>query len=801
MRISYHWLVAILGVDPGLDRVLRALTLGGLEVEHVEHVGSHLRDVHVAEVLSARPHPSSKNPLTLVTVDAGEGPVEIVCGAPNVPPPGGKVCLARPGATLHDKKGQAFTLEARSVAGIVSPGMLCAEDELGLGTDHTGLLVLDASLPKGTPLATLPGLTDTILTLNVTPNRGDALSHRGVARDVAALLGLSWAPPPVASPLRTLEAPTDAFVTVEVREGSRCPRYMAAVLRGVTVGPSPLFERVRLTRLGIRPINNVVDVTNLVMLETGQPLHAFDLAALRGGRVVVRCAAEGETLLTLDGREQALTPDDLVIADAERPLALAGVMGGEHSGVHASTRDVLLECAHFEPRAIRRTARRLGLHTESSHRFERGTDLTAMPEVTARAVERLCALSGASAARGTVDVYPVPHVPVPVALRVSRVQALLGVSVTRDEAAQALTALGFGVHAEGDTLAVTTPAHRSDVAREVDLIEEVLRVRGIDTVPAVLPPTRGARAGSTRDWHVRRRLREVLTALGLDEAIHMVFTSAADLARLGLDAGAAIRLANPLSEERSHLRPSLLPGLVGAVALARRRGEARVRLFELGAVFAPSDQALPREETRLGVVLAGPRDAWLQRPDDVDFYDLKGLLEELVERTTLLPAHFDREGAAPPWAHPRRWARVRVEETLVGHLGAAHPDVIERAELGRSVILAELDAAVLGVPRRAPRAKAPSRFPAVRRDVALLLPQHVPAAEVLARLRALAGPLCESVFLFDRYQGPELPPEHHSLAFSLTFRADDRTLLDSEVEALCEAVTQGARATFGAVQR
>lgn len=801
MRISYHWLTTLLGADPGLDRVTAALTLGGLEVEHVEHVGAHLRGVFVAEVVSSRPHPTSKNPLTLVTVDAGEGPAEIVCGAANVPAPGGKVALAKLGATVLDKKGVPFTLEARPVAGVVSAGMLCAEDELGLGTDHAGILILDGSLAKGTALAELPGMVDALLTLNVTPNRGDALSHRGVARDVAALLGLPWNPPPIPAPAWVLAERTASVLAVEVRDTWRCPRYAAAVVSGVTVRPSPLAERVRLTRLGVRPINNVVDVTNLVMLETGQPLHAFDLAEVKGARIVVRRATDGEKLLTLDGAEQTLTADDLVIADAERPLALAGVMGGEHSGVHATTRDIVLECASFEPRGVRRTARRLGFHTESSHRFERGTDLVAVADVAALAVSMFTALAGGATADGLVDVYPVPYAPTPIPLRPARVGELLGVDVSREESVRVLTALGCAVRDDGDALSVTSPAHRSDLVREVDLIEEVARVRGVDQIPPLLPPTRGARAGATRDWKVRRKLRETLTALGLDEAIHMVFTSRDDLTRVGLDAGAAIRLANPLSEERSHLRPSLIPGLANAAALARRRGEHRVRLFELGSVFAPSTAGLPHEDTRVGAVMAGPREAWLQRPDDVDLYDLKGLVEELVERLTNAPATFDREGDAPSWAHPRAWARVRVGDVTVGHVAAAHPDVVERADLVRSTVFAELDAAPLGVTRQALAAKAPSRFPSSRRDVALLLAKDVPAGEVLARLRALAGPLCESVALFDRYLGSELPEGHHSLAFALTFRADDRTLQEAEVDALCEAVTRGAREAFGAAQR
>ncbi len=797
MRISYHWLVTLLGTDPGLDRVVAKLTLGGLEVEDVSHVGAHLRDVVVAEVLSSRAHPTSKNPLTLVTVNAGEGPMELVCGAPNVPAPGGRVALAKLGATVFDKKGEPFKLEARPVAGVVSAGMLCAEDELGLGGDHGGILILDDTVPVGTPLSAIPGLEDHLLTLNVTPNRGDALSHRGIAREVAALFGIPWQAP--APSVRSTAG--GVGVTVDVRDAQRCPRYMAASVEGVTLGPSPLHLRVRLHRLGVRPINNVVDVTNLVMLETGQPLHAFDRAELRGGRIVVRAAAEGEKLLTLDGVERSLSGDDLVIADDERALALAGVMGGEHSGIQGSTRDVVIECASFDARGVRRTARRFGMHTESSHRFERGTDFDGLPAALALATSMLSELAGATAVSNVLDVCATPRVAPTVTLRSGRATALLGVEITRDEEKKILAGLGFGVTEVDGGLAVTVPAHRSDVSREVDLIEEVARVWGMDRIPPTLPPTRGARAGARRDWHLRRKLRDVACAVGLDEAVHMIFIAPKEVTALGFDLTATVPLANPLSEERSVLRPSLLPKLVVAAGLARKRGEQRVRLFELGAVFGHSDEALPREETSLGFVMAGPRDAWLARPEEVDLYDLKGAVEELVERMTNVPAGFDREGDAPSWAHPRAWARVLVNGRPAGYIAAAHPDVVERADLGRSVVLGELDAAALGVTGRRLAAKAPSKFPSSRRDVALLVKRDVPAGEVLTALRTLAGPLCESVSLFDRYEGAELPEGTHSLAFALTFRADDRTLLDTEVDAIFATVTRGAHERFGAAQR
>lgn len=807
MRVSHSWLCELLRVDPAslpVSRVAEALTLGGLEVEAVEHCGAALADVRVAAVVSSRPHPSSKNPLTLVTIDPGDGTTpEVVCGAPNVPAPGGRVAFAPVGATVLDKDGKPFTLLAKPLAGIVSAGMLCAEDELGLGTDHGGIVILPDHLSPGTPMSSLPGLVDAVLTLNVTPNRGDALSHLGVARDVAALLDLA---PPALPHLTAADAvdASEPAVAVEVHAPTLCPRYVAATVEGLTVRPSPLALRVRLHRLGVRPINNLVDVTNLVMLETGQPLHAFDRRNVRGGRIVVRRAAAGEMLKTLDGIERALTHDDLVIADGEGPVALAGVMGGDGSAVADDTTAVVLEVASFAPAAVRRTARRLGMHTESSHRFERGTDAAALGDVALRAATLLAQLGGGTLRGAMVDVSAPATAPAPIVLRTARVEHLLGVDIAPAQQARSLRALGFGVVAsdDGATLAVTPPSWRSDMAREVDLIEEVGRVYGFDKIPTSLPPTRGARAGATRDWSLRRRLRGTLVELGLDEAIFPVFIAARDIEAVGMSPAEGVRLSNPLSEERAILRPSLLPRLVAAVGLARRRGESRVRMFELGAVFSPDDASvLPRETTRVGIALAGPRDAWLERPEEVDFYDLKGLVEELCERATGAAPRFVPCAEAPAWAHPRAAAEVWLGEVRVGTMGLLHPDVVTRADLGRPALVAELDAAALGVTLRTPQAKAPPRFPAVRRDVALCVRRAVPAADLVAALSALAGPFCTSVALFDRYVGKELPEGTHSLAFTLTFRADDRSLQDAEVDAFAAAAVQGAGERFDAQRR
>lgn len=803
MIFSYHWLCTLLGVDPGLDRVVERLTLSGLEVEHVAREGAHLDDVSVAKVLSTRPHPNSKNPLTLVTIDRGHGaePLEVVCGASNVPAPGGLVAFARVGAKVLTRDGAPFTIEARPVAGVMSEGMLCAEDELGLGSSHEGILILtDEGAPVGARLSEMHGMVDQLLTLNVTANRGDVLSHRGLAREIAALFDLRQPDAPVTFDGVALEVEAASLVDVQVRDASLCPRYAAAVLRGVRVGPSPLWARVRLSRLGVRSINNVVDVTNLVMLETGQPLHAFDRDALRGGRVEVRRARAGERMLTLDGVERSLSEDDLLICDGEGPIALAGVMGGEHSGVSTATKDIVLECAVFDPRTVRRTARRLGMHTESSHRYERGIDASAVPLVIARCMALFSKLAGATPARGFVDLVAAPAVPREIPLRLERQRALLGVSVDASESASILRRLGCAVRVEGDALFATVPPHRNDLHIEVDLIEEVARVWGYERVPATLPGSRGAPAGATRDFHARRAARELATALGFDEAIHFTFISPRECASLGFDPDRCVRITNPLSEERSVMRPSLLPKLVGSIAHARRHGEQRVRLFEVGSVFAPSAEALPEEQTRLALVMAGPRDAWLSRADEVDFYDLKGVVEELVVQATGEEARFHREGELPAWAHPRASACVRVGGADVGFIAALHPDAVEGADLGRGAVVAELSLAGVSTRLHAPVARAPSRQPASRRDVSLLVSTRHDAQAITEALRESAGLLCQSVTLVDRYQ-QGLAPEHHALTFALVFRGDERTLLDAEVDAATQCAVDEAARRFEATRR
>ncbi len=810
MLVSYRWLTELLGEDPSVERAAKLLTSAGLQVENVTRVGERLRPIVVASVVSSRPHPTSKNPLTLVTVDTGGSRVEVVCGAPNVPAAGGLVCFAPVGASVLDRKGQPFTLEAKPVAGIVSVGMLCAEDELGIGTDHAGIVVLARGTAGASLLDAVPALGDSILELNVTPNRPDALGHIGVARDLAALLGLRWTPPPPpAPPARDGESDASSAASVRIDDAVGCPRYTASVLEGVRVGPSPLAMRVRLNMLGLRPINSVVDVTNYVMLLYGQPLHGFDLDVLAGQSVVVRRARNRETLMTLDGVTRELHADDLLIADRERPIAIAGVMGGEGSGITNGTTRVLIESAYFEPRGVRRSARRHGMHTDASHRFERGVDPDGVPVALAAATSMLAEISGATVRRGIIDVHPAPAVVRTIRLRTSRARSVLGMPVDDERARGVLESLAFGVSPTSrDGFDVRVPGHRPDVQREIDLIEEIGRIVGFASIPSALPPTSGARAGSKRDYALRRRAREYCTALGLDEAVNYSFISAGDIEAIRGASPTAVRIVNPLSEDRACMRPSLLPGLLRSAGHALRHGVPAVRLFEIGATFHrehPQEPGLASEKSSLAFVLAGPRDAYLAHADDVDIFDAKGATESLLETLANAVGTFVRTRPAPAWAHPNRYAWVEIETQAgarsVGAIGELHPDVRDAHGFARRVVAAEFVLDAFATDAQARRAVAPGRFPAMRRDVALLLREDTAAGDVLQTLSRAAGELCERVELFDRYVGKELPAGHHSLAFALWFRSEASTLTDELVDDRLRIASEAAAAGHGAVRR
>jgi phenylalanyl-tRNA synthetase beta chain len=828
MRVSYNWLRELLpelSLSPA--EVAERLGAAGIAVDGVQSRGAALAEVRVARVTRVEPHPK-RSGLRLVTVDHGRGTQTVVCGASNVPEPGGLVALAPVGAKLPSLPGP---LTPREIGGVPSEGMLVSEEELGLASSAEGILVSpDLSGEPGMTLAELfPSAVDTIFELDVTPNRADALSHVGVARDLGAILRL-----PLRSEEEIAEHPPSAelaaLVSVDNRDLERCPHYGAGAVLDVTVGPSPAWLRFRLESLGVRAISNVVDVTNLVLLEFGQPMHAFDLDRVRGGRIVVRRATAGEPFSTLDGIARTLDPDDLVIADGEGPTALAGVMGGLDSEIRSTTRRVLLECAYFTPRGVRRTSRRHGLHTESSHRFERGVDFAAVPRVLERAKALLAELSGGRIVHGALHARgPAAELP-RITLRSSKLDSLIGDAVPFEEATGILERLGFPVLGRSGsgpsaTVEVRAVSFRPDVRLEADLVDEVARVRGLHLVPTRLPAIAPQPPRPTGE--LERRVLDAAVGLGLSEALTWAFVSPEALTKLSAPAP-AVRLQNPLGEDRSVMRTSLLPGLLDALGRARRRGEARVRLFALGATFhapvtaarsgarprlAEDVGALPSEKLGLAAVLAGPRLEHLTLdPPAVDVLDAKALAVELVERISRVTptVRFAGGEEGTRHLHPRGAAELLVEGTVVGRFGPLHPDVVDAFELGGGAQIVELDLEALEpFGTRVPRYRGIPRLPAVTRDLSLVVKDTVPAGDVATALGKAGGELCESVAIAAEFRGGSVPAGSRSLTFRVVFRdpksksdaADARTLTDQEVDGLETRMLEATRAELGAELR
>jgi phenylalanyl-tRNA synthetase beta chain len=828
MRASHRWLMELSRLDVAPGEVAARLTAAGIEVEAMREVGRGLDGVVIAEVRDSRPHPK-RDRLHLVRVDDGTGESEVVCGAPNVPGPGARVVLARVGVTLPG----GLTLAEREIAGVVSRGMLLGEVELGVGSDAGGILVVtdDTRAAPGTPVADALLLGDTVYELSLTPNRPDALGHVGLARELCALFDRPFAWPAVAG-ARCVSAPSDLFaqsgskfslplgptvsdvpapaippVRVDVSDPVRCSRYGAALVLGVRTAPSPFAVRYRLHVLGLRAISNVVDATNLILLGFGHPIHAFDFDRLRGARIEVRRARPGERMRTLDGEARMLVDDDLLICDGEGPVALAGVMGGAGSEIGPETQRVLIECAYFEPRGIRRTSKRTGLHTDSSHRFERGVDPSRVREVLAQAASWIARLSGGVTVSDALDVVAGPILARDVSLRHERVEGMLAAAIEARVVERVLTGLGCTLDAVRGGWRVRVPAHRPDLVREVDLIEEVARVRGYDSIPTVLPPTRPSEQGTPDAIGFVRRTREAAAGAGLDEAINYAFTTPTELGAARVSSS-AVRVANPLSEERSHLRTALLPGLAGSLRRAQHQRLDRFAQFELARVFAPREgEPLPDERYELALLFWGPRRVWYSEAEAFDVYDAKAAVEGIAlalgARTvaTVEDASLDASAA---YLHPRRRARIDVDSVVVGDLGELHPDVVGALRLEGRPVFASLDVERMREAIRARgdvRAPTLPRFPAVTRDLAVVVPEAREAGAVVRALAEAGGPLIEGVRLFDIYRGVPVPEGHKSLAFRVVYRDPDTTLTDERVDGVHAALVRAAAERFGAELR
>jgi phenylalanyl-tRNA synthetase beta chain len=798
MLVPVEWLEEYVqpAMEPG--ELAERLALTGTEVDRV-HEGASItgEKLVVGRVTECGKHPDADR-LSVCTVDVGAGePSTIVCGAPNVAA-GQTVAVALPGSRLPD----GTKIKKSKLRGVASAGMILSERELGLSEEHDGIMMLDEGLAPGSPLSEALPTPGAVLELEITPNRPDCLGIYGVAREVHAATGAPLAPPPwAADPGRETLGQAPEGIEVTVEDAALCPRFTARVFENVTVGPSPAWLADRLRAAGQRPINNIVDITNYVMLLCGHPLHAFDLDRISGGRLVVRSAREGEKLVTLDGEERELLADDCVIADDEGVTSLAGVMGGARSEVSEATTRVLLEVAVWEPAMINRTAQRLALRSEASARFEKGLSPEGAIEALVVASALVCELAGATLLPGTLDAGGPGEEPAPVALSAERLSGLLGSPVTIARAAEILESLGFGVEISGDGLiAAVPPFRRRDVTREADLIEEVARIEGFKDLPATLPPNRSGHAGGLSPAQsLVRRAEDLLAGRGLSEVVGWSFGDPQVLA--AFTEGELIRIENPMSEAQSAMRPTVLPSLLDLAALNASRGAGRIALFESGTAYAPAPAGAPLpsvERHELAAVLAGPvRPAtWLDtEPQPAGIFTARALVDDLM---AVLGTAWEPQEGGPSFLQPGRAATVVTGEGEMGWFGEVHPAVCARWGLEAPVAALALDLGAL-----AAAAPGPVRFepfasvPPVREDLAVILPATVPAGRLVSCIREAGGELVSDVEIFDVYAGDQVGEGKVSLAVHVEFRDPERTLTDEDVAPVRERIVAVVQEELG----
>ena len=788
MKFPESWLRQHVKTTATRDELAATLTAIGLEVEEMTVLGDALDGVVVARIVECAKHPEADK-LQVCQVDAGNGSMlQIVCGAPNARPG-----LIAPLATIGTQVGD-LTIKAAKLRGVESNGMLCSAKELGLDTDASGLLELPADAPVGVPLADYLGLPDASIELKLTPNRADCFGVRGIAFDVAAATGAE------VEPLDALPMPAlhDAVLPVELNAGADAPRFVGRVIEGVdaTVA-TPIWMAERLRRSGVRPVSFLVDVPQYVLLELGQPMHAYDRDLLKGP-LGVRHARDGESLALLNGDEATLDPQFLVITDAGRVVGLAGIMGGDDTKVSSATRNIFLEAAHFAPSAIIGRSRKLGLHTDAAHRFERGVD----PELPRIAIERATRLvvEIAGGAPGPVIEAVLPqHLPRPQAIRLrrARLARVLGTQVADAEVSRILNALGLAVEATAEGWSVTPPARRFDLAIEEDLIEEIARIHGYDAIPATLPGGATRLVSPSETCSSEHDARRQLVARDYLEAINYAFVDADLLAKWGLADG-GVALANPLSAELGVMRTRLLPGLVAALGRNAARQQTRVRLFELGKTFAASDDA-PVETRRIAAVACGDAtgEQWGAGARKLDFHDLKGDLDSLA---ALSGAVLEYRASVQPFAHPGRCADVLRDGACIGWIGQLHPRLQQALDVDAEVFGFEVALDAL-LARPVPRARALSKFPSVRRDLAFVVPESVAWDAMRATAGQAAGPALRELRLFDRYAGRGVETGFKSLAMALILQDETRTLTDRDVEAVVAGVVTALEQHHGATIR
>jgi len=799
MKLSLEWLRKYVDIEIPVEELANRLTMAGLEVESVENLGAKYDRFVVGQVLDVKKHPSADK-LTICTVDIGKQRLDVVCGAPNVAI-GQKVPVGLVGATVprnqHDPEGKPFVLELVKIRGVESNGMICSEYELGLGEDAEGILVLDESAVVGTPLAEYLGSTQTVLEIGLTPNRPDCMSHVGAAREVASLLGTKHKRPAIR--LKESRERTDKYASVRIEDIADCPRYTARVIRGLKVGFSPKWLQEALKSVGLRAVNNVVDVTNYVLMELGHPLHPFDYDKLAGAKIVVRRAKEGEIFTTLDGKERNPCPDTLMICDEKQPVAIAGVMGGANTEISERTVNVLLESAYFDPKSIRRASKYLGLSTDASQRFERGVD----PNLTRYSADRACQLiqelCGGEILRGAIDVYPHKIRPRPIPLRVERLNEVLGTDIREKEAIRILRSLDIPLKERkqskaGRRLIFLAPTFRPDLEREIDLIEEVARIHGYDRIETKIStdlklssrPVPADSSDQLREFLVGEGYREIVTN-GLQKK---------SIASLGN--APPVEILNPISEDMAALRTSLVPGILDVIRHNVHHGREDLKLFEIGNVFCQRsgpekgkyfDQYLEEERIILAQTGLTHAPGWEKSERPTDIFDLKGTVGRLLTKIFLDKFRFICYSTRSTLTEFS--VGIEFNGGYVGFLGKLNADIVAAFEVEQPVYVAEL----LSEPvqeglKRKPSFQPLPKYPSVFRDLAFVIDDRVSAAELEECIRSSAGDLLKRVSLFDLYTGDQVEHGKKSCAFSLEFLSPEKTLTEEEIESATEKVIQ-----------
>ena len=801
MKVSISWLKNYVPIELDAADLAEALTMAGLEVDSVQDRYGFLDTVRVARIEAIEPHPNADK-LKIVRIDSGTGSARVVCGATNIRTEM-RVPWAMPGTELPD----GTVIEKSVIRGEASEGMLCSEAELVLGLDRSGILSLEETMTPGTPISEALSLSDAVIEIDLTPNRPDCLSVIGIAREIAAVqkCKLTYPDTTVVASDNSIAAQT----SVEIDSPDHCPRYAARLVTDVAIAPSPFWLQDRLISVGLRPINNIVDITNFVLLETGQPLHAFDFDHLEENRIVVRTARQGETFVTLDNNERSLDADMLMICDGKKPVAVAGVMGGLNSEIEPTTERVLIESAYFSPRSIRKTSKKLGLSTDASYRFERGADPDGVISAVNRAAQLMVEITGGTLVGGIIDEYPGKQARTVVELSTSHTNRLLGTGLEREQIADLLRSVEFEV-APGnnqETLKVTAPSFRVDVSRSEDLIEEVARLYGYDKINTTFPTIPAEGTTTVPALQLRNRIKQFMGGCGFTEAVTYSFISKHFTDQLCLDEDderrRAVSILNPLTEDQAVMRTSLLPGMLSTTGYNIAQGTRHIKIFEIGKAFiANQPSELPREIETLIAIWSGPRTPadWENKETPCDFYDIKGVAEALQLELKISGLQYTATDADKcRYTRAGYSAEIIAGKKAIGTIGEIHPQVLANFNLKQTAFFFEihLDELAKMIPAQIEARPLP-RFPSVSRDITLIVGEPVEAQGLLDAVAAMDEPLVESAHLFDVFSGSPIPEGKKSVSFRLIYRSTDRTLSDDEVNRLHKTISSVLIKNFAA---